>query len=179
MFMDIQMWVDADSLPAALRPVVLKVASKRCCGAFFVADRTIPAVASYIADDTCLLRRQSGLPKDEARTIKSKIRMIVVQSGPDSADNYIAENAPANSLCITHDIPLASRLLEKGCTVIDDRGGEYTGENIRTLLCGRLVNAELRTWGVFENQKKQGRENTKAFADCLDRTLTRLEKAEG
>ena len=103
--------------------------------------------------------------------------MIVVSSGENSADDYIADTAETGSLCITHDIPLASRLLEKGCTVIDDRGSEYTPDDIKVRLGDRLVNQELRSWGVFsEQQARMGQGVQKAFADNLDRTITRMMK---
>ncbi|MBP5162193.1 MAG: DUF188 domain-containing protein, partial [Spirochaetales bacterium] len=90
-------------------------------------------------------------------------------------DDYIVETAAEGSLCITHDIPLASRLLEKGCTVIDDRGSEYTASDIKVRLGDRLVNQELRSWGVFsEQQGRIGQGVQKAFADSLDRTITRM-----
>jgi hypothetical protein len=83
--------------------------------------------------------------------------------------------AQSGSLCITHDIPLASRLLEKGCIVLDDRGSEYTADNIKSLLTGREVNNTLREAGIFSEQQKSRSTNTvKDFADNLDRVLTRM-----
>ena len=179
--MEFNIWVDADSVPAKLRQMILKAASRTSAPCFFVADRELPDVKSYIAEDTFALRekaRQAGQPDaSEIRRIKSQISMVVVPSGENSADDYIVNQASEASLCITHDIPLASRLLEKGCTVIDDRGSEYTAADIRARLGDRLVNQELRSWGVFsEQQARMGQGLQKAFADNLDRTITRMMK---
>ena len=180
-YVEFNIWVDADSVPVKLRQMILKAASRTSAPCFFVADRELPDVKSFIAEDTFALRekaRQAGQPDaSEIRRIKSRISMVVVASGENSADDYIVEQASESSLCITHDIPLASRLLEKGCTVIDDRGSEYTAADIRARLGDRLVNQELRSWGVFsEQQARMGQGVQKAFADNLDRTITRMMK---
>ena len=180
-YVEFNIWVDADSVPVKLRQMILKAASRTSAPCFFVADRELPDVKSFIAEDTFALRekaRQAGQPDaSEIRRIKSRISMVVVPSGENSADDYIVNQASESSLCITHDIPLASRLLEKGCTVIDDRGSEFTASDIRARLGDRLVNQELRSWGVFsEQQARMGQGVQKAFADNLDRTITRMMK---
>ena len=180
-YVEFNIWVDADSVPAKLRQIILKAASRTSAPCFFVADRELPDVKAYIAEDTFALRekaRQAGQPDaSEIRRIKSQISMVVVASGENSADDYIVEQASESSLCITHDIPLASRLLEKGGTVIDVRCSEYTAADIRARLGDRLVNQELRSWGVFsEQQARMGQGVQKAFADNLDRTITRMMK---
>ena len=174
-----EIWVDADSVPKGLRTIILRAASRLSLSCTFVADRKLPDVVQYIADDTFSLRqkaREQGILDDgEIHAVKSRIRMVVVPSGQDSADDMLVKEAPAGSLCITHDIPLASRLLEKGCHVIDDRGSEYTQDDIRARLGDRLVNKELRNWGVFADQQvRMDASNQKAFADNFDRMLTRL-----
>ena len=181
--MGFDIWVDADSVPQDFRQIVLKAASRLKAACFFVADRSLPDVKRFIADDTYSLRQaaRAAGETDElsVRAIRSAVSMVVVESGADSADDYIVSNARPGSLCITHDIPLAARLLEKGCTVLDDRGGEYTAADIRSRLSDRLVNRELRSWGVFEQQQgRMGMQVRKAFADNLDRIITRLGKSE-
>jgi len=165
-------WVDSDSIPNNLKPIILKAAVRINAAAVFVADRDLKDVRQFISEDTCRIRKENN-----DRSLKSKISMVVVQSGQDSADNYIVENSKEGSLCITHDIPLAARLLEKKCHVIDDRGMTYSPENINALLSERNVNSQLREMGVFASQQsKQGKENTKLFSDNFDRTLTLLLK---
>jgi len=173
--MNFEIWIDADSLPKNLRPIILRAGKRINCKVVFTADRTLSDVTQFIAEDTASLRQESGLEGEERKKIKSKISMVVVESGENSADDFMVFNAPVQSLCVTHDIPLASRLLEKGCVVIDDRGRDFTKENIRQLLSERAVNNELRSWGVFsEQQKKMNSSDTKAFADNFDRKLRTL-----
>ncbi len=174
-------WVDADSVPVNLRQIILKASSRLKVPCAFVADRDLPDVRRHMADETFALRQQAraaGMTDaDEIKAVRTMVSMHVVRTGANSADDYIVENASDTSLCITHDIPLASRLLEKGCTVIDDRGGEYTEADIKVRLGDRLVNSEMRSWGVFaEQQRKLGAADVKAFADNLDRVLTRLSR---
>lgn len=177
--MPIEIWVDADSVPTNLRQIILRAAARLGCKCCFVADRELADVKQFIAENTYSLRqkaRDEGQSDPEAiRSIKSQIRMDVVKTGENSADDYIVENAPASSLCITHDIPLAARLLEKGCTVIDDRGGRYTSDDIRKKLADRLVNQELRSWGVYaEQQGKIDSSRQKKFANMLDSTIAHM-----
>ncbi len=177
--MQFDIWVDADSVPRNLRQMILKASSRLGLRCHFVADRDLSDVRRYIADDTFAVRqkaREEGeTDPDRLKALRSKVQMHTVQSGENSADDYLVQNAAESSLCITHDIPLASRLLEKGCTVIDDRGSEYTQDDIRSRLSDRLVNQELRSWGVFsEQQARMGSSVQKAFADNFDRVLTRL-----
>ena len=165
------MYVDADSLPRALRPIILKASSRAGGLCVFVADRQLPDIATFINNDTHEKRVAAG----GDRSVRSNVRMVVVRTGENSADNTLVEMAQSGSLCITHDIPLASRLLEKGCIVLDDRGSEYTADNIKSLLTGREVNNTLREAGIFSEQQKSRSTNTiKDFADNLDRVLTRM-----
>ncbi len=170
--MKFDIWVDADSIPKNLRAIILKAAVRLNTAAYFVADRSLPDVKQFIAEDTHRIRTEKN-----DKQLKSQIKMIIVESGENRADDYIVENALSGSLCVTHDIPLASRLLEKNCTVLDDRGGQYSRQDIKSRLSDRAVNAELRTWGVFSNeQKKQKLSDVKAFADKFDSTVNHLLK---
>lgn len=177
--MDFELWVDADSIPRNLRAIVLRAAARTGMPTFFVADRDLADVRQFIQDDTCRLRQvlKGAGETDKAviRACRSRISMVVVQSGQNSADDYIVENSSQLSLCITHDIPLASRMLAKGSYAIDDRGESYTSKDISARLGDRLVNQKLREMGFFaEQQGKMKGSVSKSFADNLDRTLTSM-----
>lgn len=161
-------WVDSDSVPSSLRTIILRLGVRIDVPVYFVADRELKDVQQFIAEDTHRIRILNNNPN-----LKSKIKMIVVETGSDSADNYIVEHVTESSFCVTHDIPLASRLLEIGSSVINDRGDTYSKDNIKSLLGNRAVNAELRSWGVFaDNQKKTTTQaSVKNFADNLDREI--------
>jgi uncharacterized protein YaiI (UPF0178 family) len=44
----------------------------------------------------------------------SNVRMVLVGESADAADDWIAEHISAADVCVTSDIPLASRCLKKG-----------------------------------------------------------------
>ena len=50
------------------------------------------------------------------------VQLIVVEEGPDVADDWIAEHAQANDVVVTADIPLASRCLAKRALVLGSDG---------------------------------------------------------
>ncbi len=76
------------------------------------------------------------------------ITMVVVPSGPDAADDWIAERIGDRDVCTTADIPLASRCLAKGAWALDFKGREWTGNNIGSALAGRAIGQHLRETGA-------------------------------
>ncbi len=179
--MSIELWIDSDSVPKNLRSIILKAATRLDIPAFFVADRALSDIELFIQEDTFrkrqALRANGEADKSVLRNCKSKISMIVVESGPNSADDYIVANSHIPALCITHDIPLAFRMLDKGACAIDDSGESFTFQNINVRLQDRLVNEKLREMGVFADCKSKKKESSfSAFANNLDRTLTFMMK---
>ncbi|TDI61044.1 MAG: YaiI/YqxD family protein [Alphaproteobacteria bacterium] len=75
------------------------------------------------------------------------VEMVVVTAGPDEADNWIAENIAAGDICITADIPLASRCLERDGRVIGPTGKPFTQANIGNALAMRELKSHLRETG--------------------------------
>lgn len=103
------------------------------------------------------------------------VEAVRVDGGPDVADDHIAEHAEPGDLAITADIPLASRLVEKGVRTIDPRGTEYTPENIGERLSVRDFMDQLRSTGVETGGPKAwGAKDKQAFAASFDRVLTKL-----
>lgn len=176
-------YVDADSFPRELLSIVLRRLIKEykyINQAVFVSDRVIPLVRDTVEKHTHELReeRKDELEKDELRKIKSNISYIVVPSGQDSADNKIVEIAVSPALAITHDVPLSSRLVEKGITVIDDRGHVYTEENVNERLSERNFNTELRECGLESGKTKRMTEkDINAFSSSFDSIITKLKRS--
>ena len=50
--------------------------------------------------------------------------------GADAADDWIVENAEANDIAITADVPLAARMVEKGVHTLGPTGRPFTVESI-------------------------------------------------
>lgn len=75
------------------------------------------------------------------------VRRVVVSEGLDAADDWIAERAGSSDIVITADIPLASRCLDVGATVIGPTGKLFTVDNIGTALAMRDLMGHLRDTG--------------------------------
>ena len=141
-------WVDADSCPVDVRQIIIRFAKRLQLKVYFAANRTIP------------------IPKSEL------FEMIIAEISPDAADNIIVERINPNDIAITRDIPLASRLLEKKITVINDRGTLFTDDNIREKLSMRDFNKSLFENGLIsEKSSTFGKKELNLFANCLDREI--------
>lgn len=70
-----------------------------------------------------------------------------VPSGPDEADDWIAESADVNDIVVTADIPLAYRCVKKGACVLSSKGVLFTEANIGSMLATRDLLADLRDSG--------------------------------
>jgi uncharacterized protein YaiI (UPF0178 family) len=101
--------------------------------------------------------------------------MELCPPGEGSADNRIVELARPGDLALTRDLPLAERLVEKGVRVLDDRGRVYSKENVRELRSLRdfMVGLAENRLGM-ERSASYGKKELKAFADSLDRELTKM-----
>jgi uncharacterized protein YaiI (UPF0178 family) len=73
--------------------------------------------------------------------------MVLVGESADAADDWIAERIGATDVCVTADIPLASRCLKKGARVVSPKGKQWTDANIGNALAGRDIARHLRELG--------------------------------
>jgi hypothetical protein len=78
---------------------------------------------------------------------EDRFTLVVVGDRLDAADDWIAGHAEKDDIVVSADIPLASRCLQKGAVVIDQRGGEFTEDNIGTALASRELSSHLRDLG--------------------------------
>lgn len=85
---------------------------------------------------------QIGIPADPSVT-------MVVRLGFGAADDWIAEQIGPGDICITVDVPLAARCVEKGALVVTGKGYLYTAANIGEALAVRNLNEDLRQAGVL------------------------------
>ena len=76
------------------------------------------------------------------------VSMIVVAEGADKADDWIAERIGKGDICVTADIPLASRCLAKGARALSPAGKAWTADNIGSALAGREIGRHLREMGL-------------------------------
>lgn len=76
------------------------------------------------------------------------IEQVVVDEGPDVADDWIAARAGPGDIVVTHDIPLADRCLKAGAQALRPNGQAFTDESIGSALAGRMVGEHLRSMGL-------------------------------
>ena len=170
-------YVDSDSLPVKQREILLRRLRKENCPSFFVADKDVKDVLKTIEEHTAELRRplRATMDKEELRNVKSPIKFVKVTTGANSADDYLVEIAEVPGLGITHDIPLAERMIEKGLLVMDDRGNEYDASNIRERMSERAYMADFREMGLYVSaQKKFNSKDVENFSNTLDRLINKL-----
>ena len=104
------------------------------------------------------------------------VRIIVVPAGADIADDWIVEHAQANDIVLTADIPLASRVIDKGCHVLGFTGRPFTPASIGMALAMRDLNQHLRETGESKGYNPGFRPaDRSAFLSALD-TLGRKAK---
>ena len=75
------------------------------------------------------------------------ITLEVVGAELDAADDWIVEHVQPHDIVITGDIPLASRCLKKGSSVIGLTGKLFTENNIGDAVAIRNLLSELREAG--------------------------------
>lgn len=147
--------VDADACPVPINDLINRTAHKL----------SIPAI--YVAN------KQLKLPQSPF------ISAIVVAAGMDVADDYIANRAVAGDLVITHDVPLAARLVPEGVTVISPRGELFNEHNIGDRLASRDLMHSLREFGsVSGGPEPFSEKNKRAFANHFDAAIQRLRRAQ-
>jgi uncharacterized protein YaiI (UPF0178 family) len=106
------------------------------------------------------------LPESELCT------MVVCAATEGAADDYIVEHSEAPCVAVTRDIPLAARLVERGVTVVNDRGVVFTPDNIRERLSERDFHVALAEVGIGADKTGvYGKRDLQNFANCLDRLL--------
>ena len=115
-----EIYVDADACP--VREEVYRVAGRFRLAVFVVSNGSRPI-------------RPPGLPN---------VNMVIVGDNADAADDWIAERITRADVCVTADIPLASRCLAKGARVVPPTGKPFTSANIGNALAGREISRHLR-----------------------------------
>ncbi len=106
-----------------------------------------------------------------------RIRMVTVDAGADVADDWIAERITAADLCVTSDIPIASRCLAKGARAIASYGKIWTDDNIGSAMVGRDIGYAMREAGhITRGPSAMTKADRSKFLEALDRELRALLK---
>lgn len=103
----------------------------------------------------------------------SFIEQVVVDAGPDVADDWIAERVGPADVVVTSDIPLAERCLTAGAQALRPNGDAFTADSIGSALAGRMVGEHLRSIGVATSGPPPfGPKDRSNFLQALDRAVT-------
>ena len=147
----IAIYVDADACP--VKPEVYRVAERHGARVFVVANSVMM------------------VPRD------SFIERVVVASGPDAADDWIAERATAHDVVVTADIPLADRCVKAGAAVLAPNGKAFTESSIGMALATRNLMDQLRGSGeVTGGPRPFSPRDRSAFLGALDRAINRIKR---
>ncbi|MAW78144.1 MAG: hypothetical protein CMJ95_12270 [Planctomycetes bacterium] len=141
--------VDADGCP--VKDEVARVARRLGLEIIFVANRSM------------------RIPQGE------EFRLEVVPELFDAADDWIADNCNDKSVVVTGDIPLASRCVAAGATVVNPRGRIHDEESVGEALARRDLSTHLRDLGLptggpapFDHRDRS------AFLQALDTVIQRV-----
>ena len=105
------------------------------------------------------------------------IEQVVVDAGPDIADDWIAERAVKGDIVITSDIPLADRCLQAGAQALKSNGQPFTTDSIGSALAGRMVGEHLRSMGVATSGPPPfGPKDRSNFLQALDQAVVRAKR---
>lgn len=117
----IDIYVDADACP--VKDEIYEVAARHGVYVFVVANSRM-------------------------RVPEGGAEMVVVEDGPDVADDWIAEHIRSGDVAVTADIPLAARCLDAGARVLGTSGDPFTEDSIGSALAVRELKSDLRGAGM-------------------------------
>ena len=105
------------------------------------------------------------------------IERVIVEAGPDVADDWIAEQAQEGDIVVTGDIPLAARCVEKGASVIDSKGKILDANSIGMALGMRNLMTDLRSAGMeTPGGASFSKLDRSRYLSALDTLVVRLRK---
>jgi hypothetical protein len=108
------------------------------------------------------------------------IERVLVSDAFDAADDWIAERASSQTLCITGDILLADRCLKAGSVVIAPNGKPFTLSSIGGAIATRAIMADLRAGGeAIGGPRPFATSDRSRFLSALDEALVRLKRQCG
>jgi uncharacterized protein YaiI (UPF0178 family) len=102
------------------------------------------------------------------------IERMIVDAGPDVADDWIAERCEPGDIVVTNDIPLADRVLKAEGTAIAPNGRAFTSDSIGSALASRAVAEHIRSMGEMTGGPKPfAAADRSRFLQALDEAVNR------
>ncbi|WP_455366440.1 YaiI/YqxD family protein [Kaarinaea lacus] len=144
-----QIWVDADACPKAIKEILFRAAQRSGVQVTLVANHFVSTPPSPY------------------------IKSLQVTPGFDVADNEIVKRLASGDLVVTSDIPLAAEVINKGGYALNPRGELYNADTIRQRLTMRDFMDTLRASGINTGGPAALSPSDKQkFANNLDKLLT-------
>jgi uncharacterized protein YaiI (UPF0178 family) len=101
------------------------------------------------------------------------VELVLVDRGPDAADDWIAGNVQAGDIVVTADIPLAARCLAAGAAALGTDGRPFTEDSIGGALATRQLKSDLRGMGVMTGGPRAlADKDRERFLTSLDRMVS-------
>lgn len=143
-----QVFIDADACP--------------------VKDETYRVAARYDLMTTVVSNSFIALPPSKL------IARMIVDAGPDVADDWIAERTKPGDIVVTNDIPLADRVLKAGGVAIAPNGRLFTPDSIGGALAQRSIMEHIRSTGeITGGPKPFAPADRSRFLQALDEAVNR------
>jgi len=147
----VQIYVDADACP--VKDEVMRVAERH-------------GLPVHIVSNSWMRLADSPL-----------INRVIVEDGPDAADDWIANEIGACDIAVTADIPLAARCLEAGAKVIGPTGKPFTEDGIGMALAMRDLMADLRETGEVRGSNPAfTRQDRSRFLQALEQAIQEVRR---
>ena len=100
------------------------------------------------------------------------IERVIVDAGPDVADDWIAERATAGDIVVTNDIPLAERALAAGAAAIAPNGRAFTKDSIGSAIAQRALMEQIRSTGeITGGPRPFDRADRSRFLQAMDEAI--------
>jgi uncharacterized protein len=171
----ISLYIDADACP--VKQEVYRVAERRAAKGTALKVFVVSNSPIAVPRDVFVGGRPDAKP---GTTFAGRplIERVVVGAGMDEADNWIAERARSGDIVVTADVPLASRCVKAGATVIAPNGRLHSEDSIGMTLATRNLMDSLRSAGeITSGPRPFSPRDRSAFLSALDQAIVRLTRA--
>ena len=143
----------------------------------------VDADACPVKEEIYKVARRNGVPVSIVANAFIRVppeplfERILVGSGFDAADDWIAEAASPTAIVITGDILLADRALKAGATVIAHNGRRFDAGSIGHAVAQRALMADLRAMEVVSGGPAPfARADRSRFLSTLDEAIVRMKR---
>jgi uncharacterized protein len=106
-----------------------------------------------------------------------RVTRMVVNEGPDIADDWIAEHAGEGDVVVTADVPLADRCVKTGARVLGPAGKAFTPSSIGSDLAMRNLMTSLRETGDIKGTGRPfSKDDRSRFLVALDTAVQAIRR---